>query len=269
MSLLLVLPVVWVFGYSVCYSLGAVGFLSQGLTSHYWVQAFTGQRLAESVLYSLFIAAVVTGCSLCLSLCLVCWLDAWRKHGRLVALLCIPLSTPAGVMGFLVLQIFSRGGVLSRVLHHLGVCSSPDDFPVLVNDANSVGLILALISGTCPLLMLYFLRIWQTAKVDDYVQLATRLGAASGQALRLVAVPMLLRRSPGLLMLTFAWNFGTWEIPLLLGSQSPRMMSVLIQQSTGQYAPEDRPLAFVFSTVYLVIVGIATAIFVSRRSGGV
>ena len=269
MSLLLVLPVVWVFGYSVCYSLGAIGFLSQGWTGDYWVRAFTGQRLLESALYSLFVATIVTGGSLFLSLSLVCWMEAWRKQARLMALLCIPLSTPAGVLGFLVLQILSRGGVLSRGLHHLGLCRSPIDFPVLVNDAYSVGLILALMSGTCPLLMLYFLRIWQTARVDDYVQLATRLGAASGQALRRVAVPMLLRRSHGLLMLTFAWNFGAWEIPLLLGSQSPRMMSVLIQQSAGQYAPEDRPLAFVFSTVYLMIVGIATAVFVARRRTGV
>jgi putative spermidine/putrescine transport system permease protein len=60
-----------------------------------------------------------------------------------------------------------------------------------------------------------------------------------------------------MLLLTLLWNFNAWELPLLLGQQSPRMLSVLIQQSSGQFVLEERPQAFVNAVVYLCLAGLA------------
>ena len=265
MVLLLILPVGWVFGYSLACSLGWGDILQRGMTHGYWVEGLSGPQVWQSLGYSLLLAGVVTGCSATVALLLVCGWPALRNQPGLLLLLLIPQSTPPGVLGFLILQILGRGGVLSRLGYWLGLVQGPRDFPVLVNDRWSVGLSLGLFCSTCPLLILFYVRSWRAARLDRCLQLARQLGATRWQAMRTIVMPLLVRRSPSLLLLCLLWNLAAWEVPLLLGVQSPRMLSVLIQQSSGQYSPEMRPLAFVYATVYLGLVTFLAAGFAFRR----
>jgi putative spermidine/putrescine transport system permease protein len=76
---------------------------------------------------------------------------------------------------------------------------------------------------------------------------------------------MLLNRGRQMIILTFLLNLGSYEIPLLLGRQSPQMFSVLTQRKFGQYNLLERPEAFVLATTYLLLVGLGVKLMLVWR----
>ena len=54
----------------------------------------------------------------------------------------------------------------------------------------------------------------------------------------------------------FVFLFGAYEVPLLLGMQSPRMISVLIAHKFRKFDLADIPQAYVLTVLYALVVGI-------------
>ena len=192
-----------------------------------------------------------------------------RDDRRLYALLLLPLGTPVAVSAIVVYQILNPGGLLARIAFHWRWIYSLSEFPVFVNDVWSLGIISAGTFTAFPLLTLFFFKTWTAAKIDRYCRLAESLGASSFRSRVRIALPMLLRRSRSMILLMFLLNLGSYEIPLLLGRQSPQMISVLTTRRFGQFNLLQRPQAFVFATAYLVVVatGVAT-LQLGRRDRG-
>ncbi|MBL8811845.1 MAG: hypothetical protein JNM43_16880 [Planctomycetaceae bacterium] len=258
-------PVLWVIGYSLLYSTGAIGLFSDGWTMKHWQAAFRSGTALKCLGYSGIISAVVTLLSVTVATTFVVIAPEMRHSKRLTALLCFPLATPAIVMAFLTYQVLNPGGLMARLLFKVGFINSTAEFPVLVNDSWAVGIIVASFFSQCPSLILYFLKTWSVARIDRYCQLAVGLGASARQARFKVAVPMLLQRGKPLFLLGFLWTMGSYEIPLLLGVQFPMMSSVLIQKRSGQFNLLERPEAFVHATIYFAVVSLCLAVFLSRR----
>lgn len=251
--LLVLLPAAWMVGYAGFYSVGLLGLLRTGLTARWWWQACLGSLLWPSLLLSLTTAVLTTVLCLVTGMLLCVAADHWRVERGVGLLLTLGAALPVSAVAFVVLQMCSRGGLLARGLVALWPGFQQRDFPVLVNDGWSVGIVLAGCVTGVPLTGLFLLSVWRAAGIGRYVELAERLGAGAWRARIDVGVPMLWRRARLLAFLLFVWNFSAWEAPLLLGRQSPRLMSVLIQQSSGQYSLQDRPLSFVFATVYFAV----------------
>jgi putative spermidine/putrescine transport system permease protein len=49
---------------------------------------------------------------------------------------------------------------------------------------------------------------------------------------------------------------GTYEIPLLLGRQSPSMLSVLVIRKLQRFNLADIPQAYAISVIYIILVSI-------------
>jgi putative spermidine/putrescine transport system permease protein len=266
---MIVLPVAWIIGYSLVYSLGGLGMFSHGWTSAHWESILQRGELWSSLVYSTAVAASITGVSAFLALTFVLVAPESRHNARLLSMICVPLATPAVVTAVMVYQMLNPGGFLARIARHGHLMESPSDFPVLVNDFWAIGIVLAGTCSTLPLLTLFFLKTWTTGRIDRYCGLAESLGSTPRQARWRIARPMLLVRGRSLILLTFLWNLGSYEIPLLLGRQSPQMYSVLIQRRSGQYNLMQRPEAFALSTVYLAVVSVGVVILLlwRRRHG--
>ncbi|MFM8251009.1 MAG: ABC transporter permease subunit [Planctomycetota bacterium] len=263
--LLVGLPIVWSVSYSGLYSVGLIGRLSTGLTLRHWSAALATGGLVQSVIYSCAVAAIstllATGGAL---LFMLLWPNA--RHSRwVVSLLCLPFATPAAVTALLVYQLLNPGGFVARVAAWCGLINSPADFPVLVNDRWSMGLIVAQTSMTWPLLLMFLWRSWSAGRIDRYCRVAESLGATSWQARRHVALPMLWFRVRPLCVLAFLTNLGAYELPLVLGRQSPQMFSVLTQRRFGQFDLEQRPQAFALAVVYLLLIGVGVAVMLRWR----
>lgn len=260
LGLLLFLPLVavpmgWVLAYSLAYSLGGMGYLSQGWTLRFWQSAFVNGGLAGSIGLSVAVSAIVALVATTVALAIVIVAPELRYRPAALGLLCLPLATPVAVAAFIVAQLLSRGGFLSRLAWHAGIVDSPAQFPVLVNDSLAVGIVLAHLVSAIPLLALYFSQLWTMVRADRYCLLAESLGATCLQARVRVALPLLIRRGQSLVLFVFLVTLGSFEIPLLLGRQSPRMFSVLAYHASGLYDLRRKPELFVLALVYFALIG--------------
>lgn len=209
--LLVLLPAVWMVGYAGFYSVGLLGLLRTGLTASWWWQACSGGVLLPSLLLSMTTAVVTTALCLVTGMLLCVAADHWRVERGVGVLLTLGAALPVSAVAFVVLQLCSRGGLLARGLAVWWPDFQPGDFPVLVNDVWSVGIVLAGWLTGVPLTGLFLLSVWRSAGLRRYVELAERLGAGAWRARVCVGVPMLWRRSRLLAFLLLVWNFSAWS----------------------------------------------------------
>ena len=135
------------------------------------------------------------------------------------------LPVPHVVAAIGILFLFSQSGLISRTGAQIGVFGGPSDFPVVVRDKFGIGIILSFVWKEVPFVGVIVLAVLQSLGVD-YEDLARSLGANRWQRFRYVILPLVM---PGLLsgsILVFAFTFGSFEVPAILGVRFPRMLTV-------------------------------------------
>ena len=246
------------------YSLGGIGLLSPGWTLIHWRLVLSDPQTWISLAYSAYVGAASLAGSIVFALAIVFSLGALLRRGALGTLIYLPLTIPPIVAGFLTAELFGGAGLLSRVAYQLGWIARPADFPVLVYSRWGIGIILAHFFLVTPFLVLLFDRLRRNERVDALMQLAQTLGASRWQTLRRVALPVMLCAARPALSVYLIVLIGAFEVPLLIGAQSPSMISVLIWNRFARFDLATRPQAFVLTTLYTVIM--VTALLIVRRS---
>ena len=66
-------------------------------------------------------------------------------------------------------------------------------------------------------------------------------------------MPILLRTAFPTILLHLVGVFGAYEAPLLLGAQSPQMVSVLIMRKYAMFDLGRKPEAFICAILYTVV----------------
>ncbi len=241
-------------GYAAGYSLGLFDLVNPGLTLRHWARTLAEGEVLASLGYSLYVAAVTILFTVGLSLGLVLGLGPPGRRGWFTGVMYFPLAIPALVAGFYCFQLLSRSGLLSRVAYRLGWVGSLNDFPELVQEPYGIGLVTAHAFLATPFFTILFRNLYLHERGDELGQVARTLGASAWQSLRRVVVPLLLRRAAAPLLLYFIFVLGSYEIPLLLGTQSPQMVSVLTVRKLRGYSLADYPEGYVVATLYAVLV---------------
>ena len=255
--LLVVLPMILGVAYAVSYSLGLTGLLSHGLTFHYWLEGLTSTELWSSLGFSLYIAMGSIVPSVIMALILVQMAPDFPRGPTMSVILYLPLVVPAVMAAFLIFQLYSEAGFISRLLYNLGIIHNLHQFPDLVNDQLGIGILLTHIGMATPFFYLLFANLYHQERIDEYGDIATTLGSPPRQVFRRVIAPVLLRRAQPTLLLYLLFAFGSYEIPLLVGPSNPRMLSVLAIQKLQMFNLNQVPLAYVINLLYLGIVGLA------------
>ena len=255
--LLVLLPMILGVGYALLYSLGLTGLLRHGFTFHYWMVEFSSPELWSSMGFSLYIAIASIVPSVVMALLLVQVAPDFPRRPALSVILYLPLVVPAVMAAFLIFQLYSASGFISRLFFHLGLIGNLHQFPGLVNDQLGIGIILTHIGMATPFFYLLFANLYYQERIYEYSALATTLGTPPRQVFRRVIAPVLLRRSQPTLLLYLLFAFGSYEIPLLIGPSNPRMLSVLTIQKMQMFDLNQVPVAYVINLIYLGIVGLA------------
>jgi len=136
------------------------------------------------------------------------------------------LPIPHLVIAVGMIMLFSQSGLVSRMLGELGLVTSPRDFPALTKDAYGIGIILAYIWKEVAFFGIIVLAILQSLG-EDYEAVAQSLGANRWQRFRTVTLPLIM---PGLMsasIIVFAFTFGSYEVPRILGVGYPTMLAVM------------------------------------------
>ncbi len=137
----------------------------------------------------------------------------------------IPLTVPHLVIAVAVLFMMSPTGLMSRAAMALGVIDSSSQFPLLVNDRWGVGIIAAYVWKEVPFIALMILAVLKNAGLE-LLDVGRTLKADRWQRFRYIVLPLILPGLGAACLIVFAFTFGAFEVPYLLGRTHPVMLPV-------------------------------------------
>ena len=165
------------------------------------------------------------------------------------------LTIPHIVGAVGILYLFAQSGFFARIAYSLGAIERTNDFPAMVYDDYAIGIILQYVWKEIPFIGVIVLAVMQSVG-QDYESLAQSLGANCWQRFRYVLLPLIL---PGVLsasVIVFAFTFGAFEIPYLLGQNHPSALPVLAYRSYTDVDLAARPQAMAMAMVITVMSGL-------------
>jgi putative spermidine/putrescine transport system permease protein len=260
-----VLPFTLAFGYAILYSFGLIGVVNEGFTLEFWKEVLTSSTLGESFLYSAIISAVGVLLSVSLALWVVLKFKESFNNKYLSFIIYMPLAVPGIVSAFFTYQLFAQAGFFARISYHFNWINSVQQFPDLVNDNLAIGIIITFISLLTPFFILLYLNIYKDEKIEELSQLSKALGANKKQVALKVSLPIMLKKSWVLILLYFIFLLGAYEVPLILGQESPQMLSVLILRELKQFDLTKISEGYVMAVVYTMVIMSATLFIFSRK----
>jgi putative spermidine/putrescine transport system permease protein len=264
--LLAVLPLLLGVGYALLYSTGLIGALSDGFTLSHWQDVLQNSEILYSFAFSAWIAAAAITISVSLALGGTLLFNKQIDYGFFSYIVYLPLAIPGIVAALFVIQLLSGAGFLSRISYQLGLIDSVRGFPGMINDQWGIGIITAMVMLATPFFMIYFQTIYKSERLDELAQLATTLGSKKTATSFKVKIPIILSRAFPTMLLYFIFMLGSYEIPLLLGRESPQMVSVLTIRKLRRFNLLDIPQAYIIAILYiLVILSVVIYLFKKRR----
>jgi putative spermidine/putrescine transport system permease protein len=176
-------------------------------------------------------------------------------RGAINFLFQLNLTVPHIVGAIGILYLFSQSGFFARMAYQIGLIARPGEFPALVFDPYAIGIILQYVWKEVPFIGVIVLAQMQ-ALGTDYESVARSLGASRWQAFRHVLLPLIM---PGVLsasIIVFAFTFGAYEVPLLLGASHPQALPVLAYKTYTDVDLAARPEAMAMAVVIALLSGL-------------
>jgi len=171
------------------------------------------------------------------------------------------LTVPHLVGAIGILYLFSQSGSFARLAAEWGMIARPGDFPALVFDPYAIGIILQYVWKEVPFIGVIILANMQ-AIGEDYEAVARSLGASRWQCFRYILLPMIF---PGVLsasVIVFAFTFGAYEIPALLGAHYPAALPVLAYRKYTDVDLAARPEAMAMGIVIALLSAVMLYLYV-------
>lgn len=212
--------------------------------------------------FSLWVSLASTVLSALGALMIAVALSGRRRPADGVTLLAlnVNLAFPHLVWAVALSLLLAQSGLLARVAAALGLIDAPAQFPVLVRDRYGLGIILHYVSKEIPFLVLIVLAVLRTQGAA-YDLVAENLGAGPWQRLRYVTLPLVLPALSAGAALVFAFVFGAYEVPALLGVRYPRTLAVLALEFFTNpdlnRRAEGMAISLLMSLIVLGVVGLS------------
>lgn len=162
------------------------------------------------------------------------------------------LTVPHLVGAIGILYLFSQSGSFARLAAEWDMIARPAEFPALVFDPYAIGIILQYVWKEVPFIGVIVLANMQ-ALGEDYESVARSLGASRWQSFRHVLLPLIF---PGVLsasVISFAFTFGAYEVPALLGASHPVALPVLAYRKYTDVDLAARPEAMAAAIVIALL----------------
>jgi putative spermidine/putrescine transport system permease protein len=137
----------------------------------------------------------------------------------------LPLMIPYLVGVALTIVIFANGGILARFLHLLGLIETTRDFPRILYSHGGWGIMLVYLWKQVPFttLIVYSVLLGLGRESEEA---ATTLGASRWQTFWHVTLPQIMPGIVSATVIVFAFNFGSFEVPFILGGGFPNTLPV-------------------------------------------
>lgn len=235
-------------------SLGGFTFSREGLTVEYYRRALTNPTFLSSLGFSLrttilsSVLSVSMGTALALSL-----RYAPKKSPIAEKTLRVPVIVPHIVVVLMMTSLFAQTGILARLLHPV-FPEIGQVFSRMLISKSGFGIIITYLWKEIPFvaMMVYASLVHLDS---DLIHTAKNLGATTRQTVRHVILPIV---SPAILasfLIVFAYAFGAYEVPWLIGPTVPKALPVQAFLEYTNPLAENRPLAMAYAVLLLVANG--------------
>lgn len=167
-------------------------------------------------------------------------------------LLKIPVIVPHLVTALLVINLFSRSGIISRLFYHLDLMQRQQQFPDILFNKNALGIILAYLWKEIPFVILMVVTIMEKINLS-LGEAARNLGASRFKTFQRITLPLCFPTIITAFLIIFAYSFGAYEIPFLLGVTSPKALPVLAYLEYIHPDLTHRPYAMALNGLMVVL----------------
>ncbi|MGB3682599.1 MAG: ABC transporter permease subunit [Rubrobacteraceae bacterium] len=213
----------------------------------------------DSLALTLYVAGASTGISTVLAV--LAALALRRSSGRISAVVFqLPITIPHLVAAVGIALVVSQTGMGARLAAALGLIGEPREFPALLYDPYSVGIILTYVWKEVPFVALVVLAALRGV-AGELEEVARTLGANAWQRFWYVVLPVI---SPGIIaasLIVFAFTFGAFEVPYLLGKSYPTILPVMAYNEYRDLDLAARPAAMAINILIALITAIIAAAY--------
>lgn len=227
---------------------------------------FSDPAFRSSLWLTLRVAFISTAVSAVLAVAVALMLRATRRGRQFFTFLFqLNLAIPHIVGAVSMLLLLSQSGLLSRVTHAAGITSTPASFPALVNDSLAFAVIAEYVWKEVPFIGVVVLAAL-AGGVEEFEDVARTLGAGRWQRFRHIILPTITPAVLSISVIVFAFAFGTYEVPFLLGQPFPSVLPVLAYQNFTDVDLNAQPQALATAMVIAAIVTVLVFVYMQLSS---
>lgn len=208
----------------------SLGYIPQlGLTEmtlDYYKDIFSDKFILKSIVFSLKTSFISTIISVVLGVLLSYFLCKHKYSKLRNSIIRLPVIIPHIVVILLMTTVFSQTGIISRILYSLNLINDSSSFPLLLSDQGGIGIIAVYLWKGIPFTIITTYNILRSVN-DSLEAVAINLGASKWQSFRYIALPLAMPSIISSFIILFAFSFGSYEVPFLVGPTSPKALPVL------------------------------------------
>ena len=216
----LVVALLQSFGYAPLYG------INEFPTVKYYASLFSQAGFWASVGLTFYYAIVPTIVGTILSIYLALSLRRrFRGKGFVQFVYKLPLMIPYLVGVAVTIVLFGNGGIVARSLYAMGIIESTREFPRLIYSHAGWGVMFVYVWKQVPFTTLIVYSVLMGLGRESEEAAAT-LGAGKWQTFWHVTLPQIMPGIVSATIIVFAFNFGSFEIPFILGGGFPNTLPV-------------------------------------------
>lgn len=241
--------------------LQALGHLpSQGLDAisfSHFKNVLQDAGFGKSLILTLYISTTSTMIAAAVSVVLALALIKWAADSRVVNfILQIPLTVPHLVIAISVILLLSPAGLFSRLLASMSIIRNPSDFPLLVNDGWGIGILIVYVWKEIPFITFMLLSVLKNMGTE-LLEAGSTLNASKYQRFIYIILPIIAPSLGSACFIVFAFTFGAFEVPYLLGQTYPLVLPVWAYKNYSDIDLLARPEGIAIGLIIAVIVTLA------------
>lgn len=224
------------------------------ITFDHFGAIFTDPDFGGSVTLTLYISLTSTIIAAVVSIITALAIVSWAATNRIVNfILQIPLTVPHLVIAISFILLLSPSGIFSRSLIFFGFISSTTAFPLLVNDDYHVGIIAVYVWKEIPFITFMLLSVL-TNLGPELNEVGATLNGSKLQRFQYITLPIIAPSLGAACLIVFAFTFGAFEVPYLLGKTYPISLPVWAYKNYSDIDLLARPEGIAIGLIIAAII---------------
>jgi putative spermidine/putrescine transport system permease protein len=229
----------------------------KSLSFKHFINVLGDPDFLQSLMLTLYVALSSTVIAGAISIAMAIFLISLSEKNRLIHFIFqIPLTVPHLVVAVALVFMLTPTGLFSRVIVKLGLIDSSAAFPLLVNDRWSIAIILTYVWKEIPFITLMILSVLRRSGFE-LLEVGRTLKAGRWQRFRYITLPIISPSLGAACLIVFAYTFGAFEVPFLLGQTYPMMLPVWAYKNYSDVDLLARPEGIATGLIIAAIIVIA------------